>query len=143
MARVRWTVAEASKKWGVGHTTILRWIKSGRLPAASWEKVQETRGAVYFIRESRRPDFGEAAFAPIPYVPRKAENVERQPIEEQEGYAPEEEEPEDSPTDTGDDEDDDFDTRRYSSPDEPSLEELEAIEAEAAKPKKPRRIVMR
>lgn len=131
MARVKWSVAQAAKNWGVTHATVLRWIRSGRLPPESWEKVRETRGVVYFIREGKRPEFGDTAFAPIPFIPRKVEEVveEAAPAEEPEAEEADEE------FDYGDSD------GQYEVDEGPSPEELEEIEK--AEKKKPRRIVVR
>lgn len=144
--RGKWTVAQAAKEWKVTHATILRWIRSGRLPPDTVERVEETRGVVYFIKVQKRPAFGDSAFAPIPFIPRKGE--EEQSVAE----AAPEEQPEAEAFDYGDDvgqyevteepeEDEDIPAPRRRAPEGPSMEELEAIEEEEQKPAKRRRIV--
>ena len=148
--RGKWTVSQAAKSWNVTHSTILRWIRSGRLSPDTVEKVEETRGTVYFIKVQKKPDFSDTAFAPIPFVPRKAESSAEPSQSVVEERPEEESEPESF--DYGDegggyevmDEDEDEDLaprRRRPEPEGPSMEELEAIEQEQQKPRKRRTIV--
>lgn len=60
------TAREAAKAWNVSHTTVLRWIRSGRLVEGTDVKLEETpMGSFYVITRRDPPPLPMASYAPI------------------------------------------------------------------------------
>jgi hypothetical protein len=60
------TVTQAAKAWGVSRTTVLEWIRNGRLTEGTDFVRDETpRGPIYWVTREEIPPHRPEAFAPI------------------------------------------------------------------------------
>lgn len=62
----RHTVTEAADQWGVSRTTVLTWIRTGRLTSSDVESEETPRGRVWWILRDDPPAHRAEAFARIP-----------------------------------------------------------------------------